>query len=194
MASEAQKRRGIPLPYPVTGYPTVCVQFQCPDSFEYRAAVRGQLYALGQWFTWEKTGTPAATDAAAYWRQLLEDSLVFKESDACCDETDDDDILEDSLAELADGVLSNTLIGGAVRAIGYAIDDLGRIITETVLPVIGITLLGLAVASVASIIIGGVTVGTVAVAAGETVEVLVATGAAEGAAKIIELVALAAAA
>lgn len=193
--SHAQKTRGIPLPAQIVGHPTICVQFECPDVPEYRAAVMGQVFDLSKWYTWEKDGTHRAVEAAALWRQLLHDTFTFKDS---CESDDnrceDEDILEDVYQAMMDGVLSNTLIGGVTKAIGYALDEAGRVITETVLPVIGLTLVGLAVGALAAVIVGGVTIGTVAVAAGETVEILVATGATVAESKIIELVALAAAA
>lgn len=193
--SHAQKTRGIPLPAQIVGHPTICVQFECPDVPEYRAAVMGQVFALGQWFTWEKDGTRRAVDAATVWRQLLHDTFTFKDSCASDERNcEDEDILEDAYQAMMDGLLGNTLIGGAVKAIGYALDEAGRVITETVLPVIGLTLVGLAVGALAAVVVGGVTIGTVAVAAGETVEILVATGATVAESKIIELVALAAAA
>lgn len=114
--------------------------------------------------------------------------LCLPESD--CD--DGDDIWEDTILQLADGVLANILSGGQVRAIGYEIEEEGSIETETELPLIAVAFVGLAAAFVVTLILGGVTIGAVAVAAGETVELLIATGASAG--NIIPFVALAAAA
>ncbi len=164
------------IPDPIEGYDPFCVKLTLPDNLEYRAAVRGQLTALGKWFTWEETPNDSGRLAAEYMRQFIH----LAEWDVPCeaeDECDEDDTWADELAALADGVIGGTMVGGAIRAIGYAIDDIGELIVETALPLIGITLLGLGAAYVVTLLLGGVTIGTVAVAAGETVEVLVQTGA-----------------
>ena len=103
---------------------------------------------------------------------------------------EDEDTFADELAALADAVVVNQQSGGLVKALGYAIDTAGQVIAETVLPLIGLTLLAIGAAYVVSIVIGGLTVGTVAVAAGEVVELVVATGA--SASNIVEFAAVAA--
>lgn len=74
MTSEKQRRAGYILPAQLTGHPLVCLQMQIPDVPEYRAAVRGALNELGKWWAWEKSGygDTRATQAATYWRALLE--------------------------------------------------------------------------------------------------------------------------
>lgn len=102
---------------------------------------------------------------------------------ADCDELENEDILADSLAALADGVRINTILNGEIRALGVALDETAEVITETLLPLIGITLLGIAAAAVI-ITVGGIPLAPVAVAAGETVELIIATGALETAVPI----------
>jgi len=88
----------------------------------------------------------------------------------------DEDTLADDLFGFVDDIISEFREGGIVRAIGYAIDELGRIVIETAVKVIEITVIGLAVAGVLSIIIGGVTVATVAVPAGSIITPIFDTG------------------
>jgi len=96
----------------------------------------------------------------------------------------DEDTLGDSLLQFVDDIVSEFREGGIVRAIGYAIDELGRIVVETAIKVIEITVIGLAVAGTLSIIIGGVTVATVAVPAGAIITPIFDTG--STAVKVIE--------
>lgn len=183
---------GYRLPAIIEPDTTKCVRFFIPDEQMHRLAFWGAIGELGYWWNWERDEDKRGAAVARVWRDVIEDAKVSECEE--CQDCDEDDVLEDTIAQLANGVLSNTITGGVTRAIGVALDDLGKLITETILPVVGITLFGLAVASIAAVVVGGVTVGTVAVAAGETVEILVATGASVAESKIIELVALAAAA
>lgn len=102
---------------------------------------------------------------------------------ADCEELENEDILADSLGALADGVRVNTILNGEMRALGVALDEAAEVITETLLPLIGITLLGIAAAAVI-ITVGGIPLAPVAIAAGETVELIIATGALESAVPI----------
>lgn len=104
----------------------------------------------------------------------------------CFPPCEEEDTLADDIAQLADGIVTSFQEGGITKALGYAIDSLGRIIVETAKRVISTTILGIGVASILYIIIGGVTVGTVAVGANELVDVVFDTG--TGVSKIIEFV------
>lgn len=183
---------GYRLPAIIEPDATKCVRFFIPDEQMHRIAFWGAVGELGYWWNWERDEDKRGAAVARVWRAVIEDAKTSECEE--CDDDDDEDTLQDAYEALMDGVLENTIIGGITRAIGTALEDAGRIITETILPVVGITLVGLAVGALAAVIVGGVTVGTVAVAAGETVEILVATGASVAESKIIELVALAAAA
>lgn len=82
MTSKKQQNSGFLLPNPVTGYDTVCLTLQVPNVREYRAAIVGHLYKLGNWWTWEKSYTPTderAKQAAAMWRRLLAETLQINE-------------------------------------------------------------------------------------------------------------------
>lgn len=165
------------LPAVIDGHDEICVKLILPDNLEYRSAVRGQLAALGKWVLWQETNDDRAVQASEYLRQFIDRAswdISCENEDPECDE---DDVWQDDIMSLADGIISNSFAGGVQRAIGYAIDDVGHIITETVLPLIGITLVAIGVAYVATIVLAGVTIGTVAVAAAETVELVIATGA-----------------
>lgn len=75
MTSEAQKNAGWLLPEQIDGYTEfVCYQVSVPNVVEYRSAFLGTLQELAKWWNWEKTyaaGDTRATQAAAYWRELL---------------------------------------------------------------------------------------------------------------------------
>lgn len=88
--------------------------------------------------------------------------------------------------------MSMSQSGGLVKAIGYVIEEAGEFIVNTALPLIGLTLLAVGAAYAVSIIIGGVTIGSVVVGAAETVELIVSTGAAANIVEFTMIAALAA--
>ncbi len=92
----------------------------------------------------------------------------------------DDDVWDDVVLALADGVLENVLSGGQMTALGYEIEEEGELEAETELPLIAIAFVAIGAAFVLSLALGLVTIGSVAVAAGETVELLILTGASAG--------------
>ena len=116
MTSEAQKNAGYIIPEEIDGYDLLCVQMFVPNNLEYIAAFSGQLWELGTWFTWEKTYTPGdtrASQAAAYWRYLLDTYLCIqfnkpKKDDGmpCCN---DDELLSRFTSE---GVFQTSADGG----------------------------------------------------------------------------------
>jgi hypothetical protein len=75
MTSDAQKNAGWLLPEQIDGYTEfVCYQISVPNVIEYRSAFLGALQELAKWWNWEKTyatGDTRASQAAAYWRELL---------------------------------------------------------------------------------------------------------------------------
>lgn len=82
MTSDAQKNTGYLLPTPVTGYQPLCVSLLIPDDPTYKAAFIGAITELGKWFNWEKSYEPGdtrASQAATYWRTMINDSLVFED-------------------------------------------------------------------------------------------------------------------
>lgn len=79
------------IPAQIDGYDTedfICVSLRFPNAPEYRRAVRTQLLALGDWWTWERTGGTHARDAAIYWRELLLGLVI---GDNCAPGEPDDD-------------------------------------------------------------------------------------------------------
>ena len=87
MPSQAQKHRGYLLPETVTGHQLMCVSMMIPRDDTYIAAFKGQILELTKHWKWEKSGQPddrRAADASRYWRQLIEDTMVF---DDCNPET-----------------------------------------------------------------------------------------------------------
>lgn len=76
MTSDKQKADGWEIPDPIDGYSEfVCYQVLVPNVREYRAAFMGTVRQLEKWWNWEKSYTPGdtrATQAANYWRNLLE--------------------------------------------------------------------------------------------------------------------------
>lgn len=81
MTSKRQREKGWLLPEELTGYPLVCVQFQIPDTREYRAATRGAIYELTRrWnWQWEGKGDYKPRDVAQIFRELIDDTLAFNE-------------------------------------------------------------------------------------------------------------------
>jgi microcystin-dependent protein len=80
MTSEKQKNAGFLLPDPITGYDLLCVSLKIPNHYHYRAAFRGVLKKLTEWWVWEKSYQPGdtrASQAAFYWRDLIEETLVI---------------------------------------------------------------------------------------------------------------------
>lgn len=133
-------------------------------------------------------GSDAETMAPLY------DALNNLDAPACLPEGEncEDDIWADAVEALADGIIINTLEGGAIQALGYEIESEGSIEAETILPLIGLAFLAVGAAFVVSILVGGVAAGSVALAAGEAVEILVLTGATEAAPVAVTALALAA--
>lgn len=194
MPSEAQRRAGFLLPAQLTDHDLICVKMKIPDSFEYRTAFTGHVFQLGRWHVWEKDWKNPedrrATIAGSYWKDLLHEHFQIVECEE--DEDEDEDILDDILAALADGILTNQVSGGIVRAIGYALGVDAQVVAETALNIVGITLIGGTISGAVGLAVGGASVGTVEVAAGEIVELMIETGASSAAPKIIELIGLAA--
>lgn len=82
MTSEAQKNAGYLLPEQITGHDLICVRLRIPDVREYRAALRGALKSLTEWWNWEKSYQPGdtrASQAASYFRELINDYLIFED-------------------------------------------------------------------------------------------------------------------
>lgn len=77
------------MPEELTGYPTICVQFQIPNTPEYRAAARGAVYELTRrWnWDWQGRGDYKPRDAAQIFRELIDETLTFNDE---CGQPDDD--------------------------------------------------------------------------------------------------------
>lgn len=176
------------LQYPLPANPSpagvVCYQVFIPDDDEHRQLFVTALRTLARWDSYARDAAKTAAASAATWRNALE----LLDFNPCEDGCEDEDTLADDLLALADGVLSMTQTGGIIKAIGYAIEQAGEFIFGTALPVIGLTFLAIGAAYVVTLLLGGVAIGTVAVAAGETVEILLTTGAA--ASNIVEFAAV----
>lgn len=84
-----------------------------------------------------------------------------------CEEQED--TLTDTLAELADGIVTTFQEGGIVKALGYLIEQTGEIIIDVAGKIAEFTVIGLGVAGVITILIGATTYLTIPVAVGETV-------------------------
>jgi hypothetical protein len=82
MPSQRQKNSGYLLPETVTGHQLQCVTLMIPRDPNYVAAFKGKLYELARYWSWERPGPPGNTDAreaAKYWLDLIEDTLVLDE-------------------------------------------------------------------------------------------------------------------
>lgn len=128
-------------------------------------------------------GSDAETMAPLY------DALNNLDAPACLPDSCEDDIWADAVEALADGVLVNTLEGGAMQALGYEIEAEGTIEAATALPLIALSFLALGAAYVVSIALGGLPLGAVTVAAGEAAEIILFTGASEAAPAVITAIA-----
>lgn len=84
MPSDAQKNKGYELPEQIDGHDLICVTLKIPNVRQYRAAFRAALKSLEEWQNWEKTGDTQGSQAAAYWRYLINEYLRFGD----CDEWD----------------------------------------------------------------------------------------------------------
>lgn len=69
------RRVGKLLPFPVTPETFVCFTITVPNAVQYRAALMGQLSALGEWYTWDHPtdGTVCidCEEAAQIWRNAI---------------------------------------------------------------------------------------------------------------------------
>lgn len=179
------------LRYPLPANPAPenlrCYSVYIPDDDQHRQLFVSALRTLARWDSYDRDHAHTGCIAAATWRHALD---VFEFEPCGKSDNEEEDTFADDLLALADAAVVNNQSGGVVRALGYAIDQAGQVIAETILPLVGVTLLALGAAYVVSIVIGGLTIGTVAVAAGEVVELVVATGA--SASNIVEFAAVAA--
>lgn len=189
MSEIHNERRRLIYPLPANPAPEgfACYNVYIPDDDEHRQLFLSAVRTLARWNSYERDRDRTAAVAAATWREALD---MFDFESCGGDDDDEEDTYADELLALADAMVVNQQSGGLVKALGYAIDEVGQVIAETVLPVIGLTLLAIGAAYVVSVVIGGLTIGTVAVAAGEVVELVVATGA--SASNIVEFAAVAA--
>lgn len=171
-----ENARAIKYPPPANPSPpgVACYSVYIPDDDEHRQLFVSALRSLARWDSYARDAAHTGALAAQTWRNAL-DLLDFE---PCGNDCDEEDTLADELGALADGVMSMSQSGGIITALGYAIEAAGEFIWETVLPVVGVTLLAVGAAYVVTLIAGGLTVGSVLIAAGETVELVVSTGAA----------------
>ncbi len=174
-----------PLPTNLSPQDLACYSVLIPDDDEHRQLFVSAVRTLARWDSYERDANHGGAVAAATWRDALE-YLDFTPCEEC--EEEEEDTYADELGLLADGILSMSQTGGLIKAVGYVMETAGEFIVNTVLPVVGLTLLAIGAAYVVSIVIGGLTIGAVAVAAGEAVEILVTTGAA--ASNIVEFTAI----
>jgi len=91
----------------------------------------------------------------------------------CFPSCNNEDTLADDIFNLVDGVIETFQEGGLIEALGYLIQETGSIVVETVKKIVSITVIGVAVGGLLSIIVGGISYGTVAIGAGEVVETII---------------------
>lgn len=172
-----------PLPDNPAPQSVACYSVYVPDDDQHRQLFMSALRTLARWDSYQRDEERRGAATAATWRNVLDDF----DFDPCGGGDEDEDTLADDFESLADGVMSMSQAGGVVKAIGYAIAAAGEFIVNTALPVVAVTLLAIGAAYVVSLVVGGLAIGSVAVAAGETVEVIFATGAT--ASNVVEFVA-----
>lgn len=84
------RRRGAPIPNPPTGWPVGRFCLEYPDAPEYRQAMWGNLWLLGEDWFWQQNA-PTDTDylvAAQVWRDILSLNRDRWEAGEQCDITD----------------------------------------------------------------------------------------------------------
>ena len=140
----------------------------CLDSIE-------QFIALSDAVTRHNYDTDAP-DAAASMYNAFMTSLSYQSSPPCLSEDCNEDTLTDDTVSFLDGVVTSFQEGGAISAIGYVIDAAGRIIINTALRYVAITVIGAAAGAVVTMLVGGTAAGVATVAAGEIVELIFDTG------------------
>lgn len=79
--SDPQKDQGYLLPDPIEGWELICVTLKIPDTPEYRSAFRGALKSLTEWHKWQRTGDTKGSQAATYWRQIIDEHLIIEDCD-----------------------------------------------------------------------------------------------------------------
>lgn len=57
----------------------ICVTLKIPNAPEYRAAFRGQLKGLTEWWNWERRADKGNIAAADYWRQIINEHLIIQD-------------------------------------------------------------------------------------------------------------------
>lgn len=92
MTSDAQRNSGYLLPETIDPETRICIQFEIPDTPEYRRACKGAVMTLAQWFTWEKSYPAAdtrASEAAQLFRQAINETYTEG-----CENMDCDDVVD----------------------------------------------------------------------------------------------------
>lgn len=161
------KRPYYPLPEPLTPSGLGCVSMMIPDSPDYRSLFLSAMTQLGYWFSYERDESHGGRVVANNWRVAV-DSLTWD----CCNDCDEEDTLEDAWQTFLDGLQTQFQTGGIVSAVGYVVDLVGDIVINTGLKVIAVTVIGVAVAGVVQIILGGTVLYSVGVGAGEVAEII----------------------
>lgn len=100
----------------------------------------------------------------------------------------DEDTYSDDLFGFIDEVISSFQEGGAIKAVGYVIDQLGRIVIETALKIATVTAIGTIAGGIISVLIGGVLTDTITIGAGEVLDIVIDLTAYQTPTNIIEFV------
>lgn len=174
------KRQMYRLPANLDPVEVDCVSLKIPDDPEYRELFLSAMWALTRWFYYERTGTDAGARVANLFK-VAYDTITF----GCADDEDEDTIADD-IADFVNGIINNFQEGGIVSALGYVIQELGRIVVETVVRVVSTTVYAVGVAGIIYILINGVPVSSVGILPNEVIELIYDTG--NNSSKIIEFI------
>jgi len=98
----------------------------------------------------------------------------------------EEDTIADNIADFVNGVIDNFQEGGIVGALGYVIEELGRIVIETTIKVVSTTVYAVGVAGIIYILVNGIPVESVNILPNEVIELIYDTG--TNSSKIIEFV------
>lgn len=161
-------------PAPPEGYSTKAFTVCLPDTVNERAFFLGALTQLTKWTEYQRTHDQSAKAYADFWKAILEPAIRDFHDDQtpeCLDCSEQEDTKADDLFSFIDGVVSSFQEGGIVKALGYAVDNLGEVIINTAVRIVSFTVIGYLTAGLFDIFVGGILQATIAIPEGKIIQV-----------------------
>lgn len=152
---------------------TVCV----PDTPAEKAFFVGTLTHLTKWTSYQRTLDQSAKQYAEFWRGIIDPAItdfLAGNTPPCAPEpeTPPEDTITDNPFQFLDGVLEHYHEGGVFSAIGYVIEEAGKIVFDTALRIVSTYVFGTELGGVVYILIDGVLSGTVSINPLDYVEIV----------------------